>query len=261
MENFNYKDYCIGITVGINFPKKFSIEDRLGEISDYYIEKCSFDKRQTLETPSGVILQLNKDLMEVVIDKENFTGSYLYFYGDKIKDSIFPDEKNKKTEIKLQANPFVYRSSYEKTKNDFKNVFSLLFRYFRKLNDITKINRVGMVHNFLIFYEDIKFRYAESLKRGADLPIGENHKKLARNQYSYDKTDSSWKNAIIEFMINKEKTMKKPFGKLSLDVQTYYDAKPVLFDKLGGEEKVIDELFNQTYGFIDKSKLFNLEEE
>lgn len=264
MENFNYKDYCIGLALGISFPQKFSIEDKLGEISDYFIGKCSFDKRQKLETPSGIMLQLNKDLMGLVIERNSFLGSYLFFYGDQIKGQLFPEQENNSPKVNLYGNPFVYKNSYEQTKNDFKNVYNLLFRYFKNIANIEKIVRIGLVHYFMIFYEDINFRYTESLKMGADLPIGENHNKLARNQYSYDRTASSWKNANIEYKINKKENSpkySKSFGILSLDMQTYYEPEAILMSKLGGEEKIIDGLFNQAYEFIDKSKLFDIQGE
>ena len=264
MENFNYKDYCIGLTIGIKFPPKFSIEDKLGELSDYFIEKCSFKKRQKIETPYGTDLQLYKDLMGIVIDRENFIGTYSYFYGDSIKKKLIPDSSKNNSDIQLYGKPAVYTKSYEQTVNDFKKVFNVLFRSFRKTVGVEKIERVGMVHYFMIFYDEIKFRYTESLKKGANLPFGENHNKLARNQYSYDQTDSYWKNANIEYTIDKKKQQagpSKPFGKLYLDIQTYYEPQPFLIDKLGGEEKIIEDLFKQTNEFIDKSKLFDLEKE
>lgn len=264
MEKFNYKNYCIGLTIGIKFPPKYSIEDKLGELSDYFIEKCSFKKRQKIETPYDTDLRLYKDLMEIVIDCENFVGSYSYFYGDSIRTNLFPDSTENDSGIKLYGKPAVYSKSYEQTINDFKKVFSFLFRSFRKSVGVDKIERVGMVHYFMIFYDHIKFRYTESLEKGADLSFGENHNKLARNQYSYDQTDSHWKNAVIEYTIDKKRQLanpSKPFGKLYLDIQTYYKPQPFLIDKLGGEEKIVEDLFKQTYEFIDKSKLFDSEKE
>lgn len=254
MGNFNYKDYCIGLTIGIKFPQKFSIEDKLGELTDYFIEKCSFKDRKAIKTTEGPILQVKKDLMEIVIDCENFTGSYLYFFGDQMKESLFPKPDNI-SKMKLDGKLFIYNKSYEQIQKDFINVFNVLFRYFKNITNIDKVDRVGMVHYFMVFYDDIKLRYPESLQAGADLPF-ENHNKLARNQYRYDKTDYSWKNAIIEYKIDKDQKLYKPFGKFTLDIQTYYEPNPILLDKIGGEEKIVQELFTQTYDFIDKSKIF-----
>ena len=254
MGPFNYFDYCIGLTIGCRYPKKFGIIDNQGEIVDSIASTQAFTEIIFGQKPLAV---LRKGIAEIVIDIDNFILNFRYFMPEKL-ESRLPKDKLSLSIISeqrpLDVGPFIKtEKNIEQIKSDFTEIFNLTFGRYLKAANIVEIDRIGFVYYFVIPYREIKITYIENLFKGADIGFAENIEKKARNVYKYNITDNSYNYGILDFNFPNFdlSPISKDIGMLTIDVQTYFHV-PKSITNFGGVKNIVLNQIREADSFIER---------